>query len=226
VASAIPWSQIEAECGDFRAGFVATYRKYQGQPTDERNGQNRVVKVTISSFARHMGIAESTFREWVGSTTREAPAPERRTQMDASSARRRIRQLPAEEKQALARELIEEQPEAMAQAIRADRKMANAAADALVESNHRAVGKSPTDPDLDAFRKRVKGTNDAVRGIVQRLGDAKRDVEGARAEYERAGDNLSDYDRQTTYTILGELLVQVESFRMSMGLQVNEEVSR
>lgn len=60
-----PWSKIEAECGDFRKGFVAVFRKYEGQETDERDGSNRIVKVTMDSFARHMGIPRTTFQKWV-----------------------------------------------------------------------------------------------------------------------------------------------------------------
>jgi hypothetical protein len=34
----IKWSEIEAECGDYRAGFVATFRKYEGKPTHRSPG--------------------------------------------------------------------------------------------------------------------------------------------------------------------------------------------
>lgn len=61
----ISWAEIESECGDYRAGFVATFRRYEGQVTDEKDAQGRAVKVTVSSFARHMGIARATFQEWV-----------------------------------------------------------------------------------------------------------------------------------------------------------------
>jgi hypothetical protein len=61
----IKWSEIEAECGDYRAGFVSVFRKYEGQETDEKDRYDRPVKVTIASFARHMGIKEGTFRDWV-----------------------------------------------------------------------------------------------------------------------------------------------------------------
>lgn len=61
----IKWCDIEAECSDFRSGFVAVFRKYEGMDTDEKTAQDRIVKVTMSSFARHMGIGESTFRSWV-----------------------------------------------------------------------------------------------------------------------------------------------------------------
>jgi hypothetical protein len=61
----ISWSTIEAECGGYRAGFVATFEKYKGLPTDERDNSNRVVKVTVASFARHAGIPHKTFERWV-----------------------------------------------------------------------------------------------------------------------------------------------------------------
>lgn len=45
--------------------------------TDEKDGQGRRVKVTESSFDEHCGIAERTFRRWVGqSGQRGRPASE------------------------------------------------------------------------------------------------------------------------------------------------------
>jgi hypothetical protein len=61
----ITWSEIIAECGEFRKGFVNTYLKHKGEETDERDESNRVVKVTESSFARHTGIPQQTFNQWV-----------------------------------------------------------------------------------------------------------------------------------------------------------------
>lgn len=61
----VTWDQIVAECDGYRAGFVAVFRKYEGEPTDERDAYNRVVKVTAPSFARHAGIADATFRDWL-----------------------------------------------------------------------------------------------------------------------------------------------------------------
>jgi len=49
--STIRWSDIEAECGDYRSGFIAVFKKYEGQSTDERDAQGRTVKVTAASFA-------------------------------------------------------------------------------------------------------------------------------------------------------------------------------
>lgn len=61
----IRWSEIEAECGGYRAGFVAVFRKYEGQLTDEKDAYGRPVKVTAASFAKHLGIATSTFDRWL-----------------------------------------------------------------------------------------------------------------------------------------------------------------
>lgn len=69
--------------------LIRVFRKYEGQETDERDGSNRVVKVTAASFARHFGIVERTFQNWlnpyvpdpkvsanVAPTSPEAPAQE------------------------------------------------------------------------------------------------------------------------------------------------------
>ena len=77
----VQWSQIEAECGGFRQGFVATFRKYEGMATDEKDGQGRTVKVTMATFARHVGINEETFRRWVrAEQDPQRVAPARRPQ--------------------------------------------------------------------------------------------------------------------------------------------------
>ncbi len=80
MSETIKWSQIEAECGGYRAGFVATFRKYENLPTDEKDGQGRTVKVTVATFARHVGIPDPTFRSWVKKQdrTRDDLAPGRR----------------------------------------------------------------------------------------------------------------------------------------------------
>lgn len=65
----IRWADIEAECGGYRAGFVAVFRKYEGRPTDKKDGQGRTVKVTQRSFAEHFGISSSSFARWVRQTS-------------------------------------------------------------------------------------------------------------------------------------------------------------
>jgi len=84
----ILWSQIEAECGDFRDGFVATFRTYEGQPTDEIDGNNMRVVVTVTSFARHAGIPETTFRRWLGNDATRVVTPDKRVELDTAKARR------------------------------------------------------------------------------------------------------------------------------------------
>lgn len=61
----VTWDQITAECDGYRAGFVAVFRKYEGQPTNEKDDQGRTVKVAATNFAVHVGIPGSTFRRWV-----------------------------------------------------------------------------------------------------------------------------------------------------------------
>lgn len=103
----VTWERITSECGDFRAGFVATFRKYEGQTTDERDGRNLPVKVTVTSFARHMGIAEATFRWWVSGVVR-AEQPDRKVSERARIANGQARLLPVAEKAELAAGLLKD----------------------------------------------------------------------------------------------------------------------
>lgn len=104
----VTWSQIEDECSDYRAGFVATFRKHEGKVTDEKAKNGHAVKVTMSSFARHVGIAETTFKDWVKRSAYAEVRPERQAKRDSSLARSNVRRLPDAEKQALAREILAE----------------------------------------------------------------------------------------------------------------------
>lgn len=64
----ITWNEITEELGThkgFREALVSVFRKYEGQETDEKDKSNRTVKVTVASFARHLGIAQQTFDNWV-----------------------------------------------------------------------------------------------------------------------------------------------------------------
>jgi hypothetical protein len=110
----VKWSEIEAECGDYRAGFIATFRKYEGKPTDEKDGQGRTVKVTGSSFARHMGIPVSTFQDWVND---EQHGGDRRPAQDMRRARSSVKRMNDEEKATLAAEIVEELDESERLAI-------------------------------------------------------------------------------------------------------------
>jgi transposase-like protein len=117
--TAIPWSQIEAECGDYRAGFVATFHKYEGRDTDEIAGNGQIIRVTASSFARHVGIARQTFERWVKAADQEGTPNQgaESVEITARSARASARNLPPEERAKLAAELLNdeevtEQPEA------------------------------------------------------------------------------------------------------------------
>lgn len=106
----IRWAEIEAECGNYRDGFVNVFRRHEGQATDEKDGQGRTVKVTATSFARHMGIAESTFRGWTRSAS-VALQPPARQRLDTSRARTALRDAPMEQIEQIISELPKERQE-------------------------------------------------------------------------------------------------------------------
>ncbi len=92
----ITWSEIESECGNYRAGFVAVFRRYDGQLTDEKSPKGHTVRVTAASFARHFGIADKTFRrriDLVDTTT--TPDPDGGARGMKSRARSVVRNDPA-----------------------------------------------------------------------------------------------------------------------------------
>ena len=80
--STVTWGEIVAQCGNYRDGFVAIFRQHEGQLTDEIDGQGRTVKVTVRSFALHMGIAEDTFRRWVTKSRSAGDLPTPRSKND------------------------------------------------------------------------------------------------------------------------------------------------
>jgi transposase-like protein len=96
----VKWSEIEAECGDYRQGFVQVFRRYEGQVTDRKDSLNRPIKVTISSFAEHFGIQVTTFRRWLGERQRTSPVSDR----PARRAARMVRT--SEDRRELVRELM------------------------------------------------------------------------------------------------------------------------
>lgn len=101
----IKWSVIESECLGYREAFVETFKKYKGMITDEVDG-NGAVKVTQSSFARHTGIAEKTFNNWVQKASGRAmparPGPDARALSEAADTARKEEQARSDERQAKA----------------------------------------------------------------------------------------------------------------------------
>jgi hypothetical protein len=98
VTPVIRWAEIEAEVGNYREGFVTTFRKYEGQATDEKDAQGRTVKVTVSSFARHMKIPVPTFRAWTKrATSTPVVPPERRLRIDSNTTRKILQEAPLEQ---------------------------------------------------------------------------------------------------------------------------------
>jgi hypothetical protein len=46
-------------------GIALVIRRYEGQVTDEVDSEGRPVRVTLRSFARHIGIPMATLRGWI-----------------------------------------------------------------------------------------------------------------------------------------------------------------
>lgn len=108
----ITWTEIDNECGDYKAAFVETFNKYKGQSTDERTEQNKVVMVTVSSFARHQGIDERTFRRWIKKSEGSAQSVSsgQRDSMNRSAARKATKAMTPKQRAEIVEEL-EEDPE-------------------------------------------------------------------------------------------------------------------
>lgn len=174
MADIIEWSAIEAECGDFRDGFVQTFRKYEGQVTDELDGAGRVVKVTIDSFARHTGIPRDTFRRWLDLKPEMRGAAARHLRAAKGFASK----LEPEQKARLAEELLED-PDVAAQIRRPydpnertrplppevsiyDRKRAEAAAGEIGARITRGFAKVGLALAADAYREVVDALRQAI----------------------------------------------------------------
>jgi hypothetical protein len=61
----IAWTDIVAECDNYKDGLVAVFRKYEGELTDELDGRGAPQKVSQNSFADHLKIPRETFKRWV-----------------------------------------------------------------------------------------------------------------------------------------------------------------
>jgi len=107
----VSWAEIEAACGGYREGFVSVFRRYEGQPTDEKDAKNRTVKVTAASFSRHAGIPERTFRDWL-KTAAAAPARERGDR-EERGARTILRDAPLEQVERIISDLPPERQQAI-----------------------------------------------------------------------------------------------------------------
>lgn len=156
----ISWSDIDAEVEEFqsgyRSGFVAIFKKYEGVETDERDGANRAVKVSQSSFARRYGIGETTFKRWLKEEA-SGPGPDR---SGSNSVTRKIQEAATKakaeaeakaattlaaalarqkaESESLAREIAETAERAKQAAVEAERKRVEATAKAKAEAEAQA----------------------------------------------------------------------------------------
>jgi hypothetical protein len=206
----IKWSQIEAECGNYRDGFVATFRKYEGQDTDETDDASRRVKVTVASFARHAGIPERTFRRWVSTTETASTAvtPDERAKKGAAMAREGVRQLPAEERAKLSRELL------------ADPEVAEAAFNTPEVRQHGSTAAKAAGNTARAMARRHE-RDEAESSRLREQDSVQRNIDAAEAEHAltEAMDRFTRHAREVLRRIghvsqpqlLGESLERVEA---------------
>lgn len=137
----ICWSEIEAEAGGFREGLVTVFRKYEGMTTDEVDGQGRAVKVSQSSFARHMGINEKTFQEWVRKASGRLAARSERagswSEREAKAAAKAKAEAEAKAAEALASALARQEKQAAEEARKAAEQAEKVKQAALAEAERK-----------------------------------------------------------------------------------------
>ena len=85
----VKWADIIAECGTYKAGFVATFQKYEGMPTDAVV-RGKVVMVTQKSFADRNGIDRATFMRWVKTATDAVYASKDAKQQRTAASHHRV----------------------------------------------------------------------------------------------------------------------------------------
>jgi hypothetical protein len=181
VMTTISWSLIEAECGNFRDGFVATFRKYEGAPTDEKDAQGRTIKVTAKSFAEHMGVAPRTFQTWVKNAAM-APQPITTTrERRREDARRAIRHDPD-----AVIDAIMEAPEQTQDRIFHEVKLRRAGEDRSPASRKAAA--AHTDDMLEPATKALGKMASGVIGMAETIEEVADDLDKAILD----GYNLDD----------------------------------
>lgn len=171
----ITWNEIAAECTAFRSGLVAVFKRYEGEPTDERDASGRVVKVTATSFAAHMGIAKRTFHNWVQREVSAKAAPTSPSQIarDANGVKRMARENPA----ALLDAIEAAGPSASDQVFH-EHKLRRAGVDTTRAGRKRAdaIAHEQTEP----FRRAMARTHGAL--CVAALNDAIEELRAALEE--------------------------------------------
>jgi len=186
----VAWCDIIAECGNYKTGFVATFRRYEGEPTDERDARGRVVKVTRTSFAEHMGIPVNTFHRWVQYVTvTESVSQEARQARTAVSHANVVKNMAKNDPRAFADAVLSAGTSASDQAFhelklrragvdtsRANKKAAEAGAHAIAEP----------------FRKLVASTN--VTLCIAALKDATESLEKALTEDVITGEVMAEVE--------------------------------
>jgi hypothetical protein len=169
----ITWNEIEAECGGYRAGFVEVFRRHEGQPTDEKDARGRVIKVTQSSFARHLGIHESTFRKWLKSGAYERTRQQYQETRGDRLARSAVRNDPAAVIDAIMEAPVERQDE-----IYHELKLRRSGEDR--STAHRKAVEAQVDEIVEPIRRSAAAMG--VLGMAEMLDSMAHDLEKAADE--------------------------------------------
>lgn len=171
----INWTEIDAEVEEFqdgyRSGFVSIFKKYEGQETEERTAQGHVVKVTVVSFGRRYGIAETTFRGWVDADSstpeeskRNRPGPNQRAiDQAAADAKAKAEAVAADQ---LAKALAAQEIKAETEAQRRAQESAAAAkrvAEAYAAKVLAAAKEEAKLDKLEALNRQAKQLKDAAK---------------------------------------------------------------
>jgi hypothetical protein len=226
----VTWAEIEAEAEGAQQGYrerlVEIFRRHEGQTTDEKDAQGRVVKVTIASFARHVGVPVRTFDRWV-KDVRQTVTAEQRGQADHAAVRLATSRMASTDKAKLAVELAQD-PDVAEEVSRS--LVDNPDTEATVK---RAVDESraswrqdrPAPEDRPARRPGVVPTLAGWFAASERIGHAIEDVRDADTRLRDL--TLDDEQRGIVVDQLAELITETRhlSETVSAG-SLDDELAR
>jgi transposase-like protein len=200
VTDIVSWAEIDGKCGSYKENFVAVYREYQGRLTDEIGEDGRRVKVTQKSFARHLGIGETTFSEWIrrfdGAAARTFPDRDKHSTRETRAAKT----LAKEDPHALAKAIEEAGPQAMDN-VYDELKLRRAGVDTSEAARKAAVAR--THRDLEPVRRSMatSGLALAVQAIKDATEHLREAISADAVTSESMAEVTSAYD-ELTVTIM------------------------
>jgi hypothetical protein len=170
------WADIVTECGNYKAGFVAIYLSHINEKTDEKDKYGRVVTVTEASFARHMGIPQQTFHDWVErEMVPESGSKSAKEERTAASHANVIKNMTSKNPTALVNAIMEAPTSAVDQAFhelklrragvdtsKANKKAAEAKADNILKPIRRAMATVSVDLCVAALNEAAEDLQNAM----------------------------------------------------------------